>query len=240
MEYAIIAAGEGSRLANEGVTQPKPLVPLEGKPLIGRLMKVFANNGAAKIHVIINAFMPAVEEYLNSISLPVPLNIIKKTTPSSLHSFYELLTHIEGDEVCLSTVDTIFQEAEFSQYIHTFLQHPGWDALMAATAFVEDEKPLYIATDNDNNITQYLDTNTANCQLVSGGIYCLRRSTFPIVQQAIADGVNRMRNLQRLLIRDDLVVKAHPFSKIMDLDHAADIIAAEAWLHELSTVAACK
>ncbi len=238
MEYAIIAAGEGSRLASEGITQPKPLVPLEGSPLIGRLMNVFANNKAEKIHVIINEFMPAVEEYLKQVKLPVPLNVIKKTTPSSLHSFHELLTHIEGDAVCLSTVDTVFKEEEFSGYINTFLQHPGWDALMAATSFVDDEKPLYIATDSNNNITQYLDSNTANCNLVSGGIYCLRRNTFPIVQQAIADGVNRMRNLQRLLIRNSLTVKAYPFSKIMDIDHAADIAAAEAWLHERSTVTA--
>ena len=237
MEYAIIAAGEGSRLASEGVTQPKPLVALEGQPLIGRLMNVFANNGAKKIHVIINAFMPAVEAYLNSVKLSVPLNIIKKTTPSSLHSFYELLSHIEDDKVCLSTVDTIFPEEEFSQYIHTFLQHQEYDALMAATNFVEDEKPLYITTDAADNIIHYLDENTQDCQLVSGGIYCLRRSTFSIVNQAIASGVNRMRNLQRMLIGKGLVIKAYPFTKIMDIDHAADIASAEAWLHQLSTVA---
>ncbi|RYE12666.1 MAG: NDP-sugar synthase, partial [Sphingobacteriaceae bacterium] len=218
MEYAIIAAGEGSRLASEGVTQPKPLVPLAGQPLIGRLMNIFATNGAEKIHVIINAFMPAVESYLHNLQLTIPVNIIKKTTSSSLHSFYELLSHIEGDTVCLSTVDTIFQDAEFSHYTNTFLQHPEYDALMAATSFIDDEKPLYIATDADDNITHYLDQNTQNCKLVSGGIYCLRRSTFAVVQQAIADKVDRMRNLQRLLIKDDLVVKAYPFSKIMDID----------------------
>ena len=36
MNYAIIAAGEGSRLRNEGVAAPKPLVPLNGRPMIGR------------------------------------------------------------------------------------------------------------------------------------------------------------------------------------------------------------
>ena len=30
MNYAIIAAGEGSRLMQEGVAQPKPLVELNG------------------------------------------------------------------------------------------------------------------------------------------------------------------------------------------------------------------
>ena len=34
MHYAIIAAGEGSRLVQEGVALPKPLVDLDGRPMI--------------------------------------------------------------------------------------------------------------------------------------------------------------------------------------------------------------
>lgn len=41
MDYAIIAAGEGSRLAQEGVKWPKPLVRLNGVALIDRLIDVF-------------------------------------------------------------------------------------------------------------------------------------------------------------------------------------------------------
>ena len=34
MKFAIIAAGEGSRLAQEGVEEPKPLVSVCGQPMI--------------------------------------------------------------------------------------------------------------------------------------------------------------------------------------------------------------
>lgn len=44
MDYAIIAAGEGSRLAQEGVKWPKPLVRLNGVALIDRLIDVFLKN----------------------------------------------------------------------------------------------------------------------------------------------------------------------------------------------------
>ena len=37
MKYAIIAAGEGSRLAREGIWEPKPLVEVGGERLIDRL-----------------------------------------------------------------------------------------------------------------------------------------------------------------------------------------------------------
>ena len=57
MKYAIIAAGNGSRLAKEGVTAPKPLVKVNGEQLIDRLVRVFCNNNATEIVVICNEEM---------------------------------------------------------------------------------------------------------------------------------------------------------------------------------------
>ena len=37
MKFAIISAGEGSRLSQEGVALPKPLVQLNGVAMIDRL-----------------------------------------------------------------------------------------------------------------------------------------------------------------------------------------------------------
>ena len=44
MKFAVIAAGEGSRLNQEGVALPKPLVRLNGEPMIDRLLRIFAEN----------------------------------------------------------------------------------------------------------------------------------------------------------------------------------------------------
>ena len=48
MRYAIIAAGEGSRLVQEGVKTPKPLVEVGGEKLIDRLIRIFLANGCSK------------------------------------------------------------------------------------------------------------------------------------------------------------------------------------------------
>ena len=58
MRYAIIAAGEGSRLASEGIDVPKPLVKIQGTPLIERLIEIFTRNGAESISIIINSRQP--------------------------------------------------------------------------------------------------------------------------------------------------------------------------------------
>ena len=54
MDYAIIAAGEGSRLAQEGVKWPKPLVRLNGVSLIDRFIDVCLKNNTTSISIIVN------------------------------------------------------------------------------------------------------------------------------------------------------------------------------------------
>ena len=69
MDYAIIAAGEGSRLVQEGVKWPKPLVQLNGTALIDRLINVFLKNDASSISIIVNEEMTEVQEHWNCLFL---------------------------------------------------------------------------------------------------------------------------------------------------------------------------
>lgn len=110
MKFAIISAGEGSRLSQEGVTLPKPLVQLNGVAMIDRLIRIFIRNGADKVVVIINNESPLTKEHLAKLQqeTEVPLEVVVKTTPSSMHSFYELSSYLQDDKFCLTTVDTIF------------------------------------------------------------------------------------------------------------------------------------
>ena len=64
MNYAIIAAGEGSRLAQEGIKPPKPLVKVRDERLIDRLIRIFMDNEAEQISVICNALTTEVSRHL--------------------------------------------------------------------------------------------------------------------------------------------------------------------------------
>lgn len=232
MKFAIISAGKGSRLAQEGVQLPKPLVQLNGMAMIDRLIHIFAKNGAEQVVVIINNEVAQTKEYLALLKKvsEVPLEVIVKTTPSSMHSFYELSTYLKDDKFCLTTVDTIFREEEFSRFIEAF-KASDKDGLMAVTDYIDDEKPLYISTDEELNITGFHDARTPDCRYISGGIYCLTPKSIDTLQRCMENGMSRMRNFQRQLVADGLHLGAYPFSKILDVDHASDIEKAEAFLN---------
>lgn len=231
MNFAIISAGEGSRLAQEGVAKPKPLVELHGEPMIERLIRIFMRQGASRVVVIVNDRVSETKEYLTRLQEQLPIRLVVKNTPSSMHSFYEISHLLEGEKFCLTTVDTIFREEEFARYIQAFRTSEA-DGLMAVTDFVDDEKPLHISTDSHLRITGFHDQPTPDCHYISGGIYCLTPPALETLHRCMEQGLSRMRNFQRQLVADGLHLQAWPFSKIVDVDHAEDIVKAEAFLND--------
>lgn len=229
MKFAIISAGEGSRLAQEGVARPKPLVELDGVAMIERLIRLFIRQGAEEVVVIINNEVVETREFLTALQAELPIRLVVKTTPSSMHSFHEISSLLDGGKFCLTTVDTIFREDEFARFIADFRASEA-DGLMAVTGFIDDEKPLYIAADGDMRITGFYDVPAEDCNYISGGIYCLTPPALETLRRCMDSGMSRMRNFQRQLVADGLRLQAWPFHKIIDVDHAGDIAKAEEFL----------
>ena len=246
MKFAIIAAGDGSRLAQEGVTEPKPLVKVRGERLIDRLIRIFMANNATEIVVICNEQMSDVASHLEMIQdeglngRHVPLRFVIKSTPSSMHSFYELRHFLRDEPFILTTVDTIFDESEFHNYVLSFQDKiaQGTDALMGVTDYIDDEKPLYVGVDNVMRINGYYDTPQADSRFISAGIYGLTASSLDILESCIEKAESRMRNFQRALVAANLRIEAYPLTKVFDIDHIEDIRKADEGVKNLSS--SCK
>lgn len=225
MKFAIIAAGQGSRLVQEGVESPKPLVNLDGRPMIKRLIDIFLASGADEISIIVNEEMTEVRDYLQSLTLPVPLHLTVKSTPSSMHSLYEVTKPWHSGGPCkfiATTVDTIFRQADFEAYAHAFEQ-AQIGGMMPVTSYIDDEKPLYVATDADMRITAFCDAMQPGIKYVSAGIYGLSQEAFPVLDNCLKIGVSHMRNFQRALLQNGIELHAYDLGKVIDVDHAGDI-----------------
>ena len=243
MKFAIIAAGDGSRLAQEGITEPKPLVKVRGERLIDRLIRIFMGNNATEIVVICNEQMSDVAIHLKMIQdkglngLPVPLRFVVKSTPSSMHSFYELRDFLRDEPFILTTVDTIFDEREFHDYVLSFQDKiaQGIDALMGVTDYIDDEKPLYVGVDNVMRINGYYDNAQVDSHFISAGIYGLTAPSLDILEACIEKGESRMRNFQRALVAASLRIEAYLLTKVFDIDHIEDIRKADEGVNNLSS-----
>lgn len=221
MTFAILAAGEGSRLEAEGILTPKPLIEVGGERLLDRLVRIFSSHGADKIVIVINSRMTAVREHLDEISPRCPfLRYVVADTPSSMHSLWAMRTLLLDDTFVLTTVDTIFLEDDFARYLR--------EGDFAVTPFVDDEKPLWVDTDADGRITAFRDNGP--CPYVSAGIYRITPAMMRVLSECIGRSESRMRNFQRAILRAGITVKAFPMERVYDIDHKEDIAKAERFL----------
>ena len=104
--------------------------------------------------------------------------------------------------------------------------------MWAVTPFVDDEKPLWVETDEQMEITAFRDKKWPEAKYVSGGVYAMTDKAFAVLDDCIERDISRMRNFQRALVEAGFKLQAYSIDKIVDVDHADDIATAEAFLNE--------
>ncbi|HUN66448.1 MAG TPA: NTP transferase domain-containing protein [Bacteroidota bacterium] len=227
MIAGIIAAGEGSRLRAEGMDVLKPLVRVEGVPLIERLIRIFLRHGVTELCCIVNEYSLEVKEYVESCGFPVPLSFVVKTTESSMHSLFALEPYLRKERFLLSTVDAIFLEEEFARYLRASMASSA-AGVLAVTDFIDDENPLYVSRDDSGAITGF--SKTESSAWVTGGLYVFSPAIFRERETVLKAGIERLRNYLGHLASKGYRLEGYPFSKIVDVDHVSDIATAEKWI----------
>jgi NDP-sugar pyrophosphorylase family protein len=225
LKAGIIAAGEGSRLKSEGIALPKPLVRVNGVPLIERLIRTFARNGILEVVCIVNEYSIQVKKFVETKQFGIPVRFVVKTTPSSMHSLFELSPYLQDGQFLLSTVDSIFSEEEFARYIEYAQHHQSKDGILAITNYIDDENPLYVQLYGSNRITGFTKSEQTNW--VTGGLYIFSPRIFQEKESALKQGIERLRHFLAHLVQQGYYLEGFPFSKIIDVDRKQDIAAAE-------------
>ena len=221
MRFGIISAGEGSRLASEGFSQPKPLVPICGVPMVERLICIMQSCGADNIAVIVNGENPDTVSLLKS----MPVDLVVKKTPTPMHSLMELAPYLEGDRFCVTTVDTVFSADRFRAMMEEF-SNTSFDGLMGVTSLIDDEKPLYVDVDREMMIKGFHDSQDG-CRFVSAGIYALKTKALDVLKGCLDSGQTRMRFFQRQLLEAGMRLKAFDMGQVVDVDHVGDVLRAQ-------------
>jgi len=232
MRMGIIAAGAGERLARGGVTIPKPLVPIGGKPLIARIIEAAARIGLSSVACIVNDLTPATAAYLRATPWPVPVRVLVRTTPSSMESLFALRPFLEDGPFLLSTVDVVFGPDTLASFHREVIPLTEAAGVLALTRFIDDEKPLYAAVDEGGRVTA-LGERASGSEFITAGFYAFHPEIFSWIEEARAGRLTALRQFLGLLVQKGLPVYGIPVSKTVDVDYPEDIPKAEAFLEEI-------
>lgn len=231
MNYVILAAGRGERLRADGIETPKPLVCIDGVPLVKRLIDLFRSTGGEEIVVVVNKADSEVICYLDGVkNSEFPgLTIIVDSPPTPVVSLMLATRALPTDSAFIaSTVDTVFNEKSFQKYVReaeTFIHRSH--GIFAVTEYVDDEKPLWIETDSQGNIANFSSNNTAGCKYVSAGVYGLSTACLSLLERCVEGGMTRLRDFQQALLNNGYQIKAFDMGKVVDIDRVTDLRAAQ-------------
>jgi len=227
----ILAGGEGSRLAAEGVAAPKPLLLLQGQPLIVRLLETLAGLGCETVTCLVRADFEGVFQLLRGSDFGVPLDVRSCRTPSSLHTLVAGLDAVPPGAVFCSMVDTVMPFADWRRVYRATDEAlaAGADAVLAVTPFVDDESPLYVNRDTGGRVLGLSDQLVVP-PCVTGGAYGFGPPTRLAARDALDRGIVRMRGFLKWFIEQGARLATVSVPRIIDIDHEADLRLADAWL----------
>lgn len=234
MEYAILAAGQGSRFVKEGVEAPKPLVEILGKPMIGRLIEALMRHDATRINIVTNAQMPSVKAYLDGLKADgLPLDIRPILSDNSYWSLSQAAEGLDGKFIAM-TVDTIFYDHEFGRYVEAVEAMGKDDVVMGLTRFCDDDSPLYARLGPDGDVIDYRYGGEPfdNTVIVSAGLYGLSGDAMKYVAENCRYP-DSLSDFQKILAAETpYKVKVFEFEKAMDVDNLHDRSVAERFLSD--------
>ncbi len=232
MKAAIIAAGKGERLSRGGITVPKPLITVGGKPLIHRAIHAAAKTAVTSIACIVNDLNPDVAGYLRSGSWPVPLELVVKTTPNSMESLFGLAPILNSEPFLMLTVDAVFAFETLETFLTQAKSIQNAQAVLAVTRFVDDEKPLWVRLDDSCRIIALGDAAVPT-PYVTAGFYYFTPDIFTEIEVARSNNLNALRQFLNLLMDKAYSLHGVEVSKTIDVDYPEDVKIAQAYVRKI-------
>lgn len=230
MHGLILAGGEGSRFAAEGIATPKALIPIGGVPQLLRLARTLDRLGCASLTCLVRDGVDLAPIAADLRRLRVPLALRSCITPSSLHTLALGLEVVPHGPVFCAMVDTLIPAPDWARLYDGSRRAlaRGADAVLVVTPFVDDERPLFVALDDRDRVCR-VGAEAGDPVLVTGGVYVLSDRIRATAAEAIAAGRSRVRAWLGRLVQAGCDVQVVEVPKIIDLDRRRDLEAARAW-----------
>ncbi len=225
MRAGIIAAGHGERLQAAGITTPKPLLSIGGRPLIARAIETARQAGASEIACIVNAETNQVRDFLAQTAFGLPVRIVQQTTTNSAESLLALRPHLDADPFLLLTVDAVLAPDRVAAMVQRAHRLPNAASVLGVTTVVEDEKPLWADVGPDDRIRS-LGSET-DARVVTAGVYFLQPLIYSLADAAPPHDRSALRALLGSLLRHGHPVYGVDVGATVDVDRPEDIASAE-------------
>jgi choline kinase len=196
--------------------------------LVLHALAALAEAGADEAVLVVNeGFAAGVEEALAAAPPALSVEIVRRTTASSLETFSIAAEHLR-DAACglVAMVDGVFAPGAAEGFGRAAAALPVDEGLIGVTDRRDDDKPLRVAFDASRSISA-IGAGAEGSPWSTAGLYRLPRRAFERAPGALADGLGALRALLGELVAPAPGLRAHPLGLVIDVDRPDDLGEAE-------------
>lgn len=182
MKIVIMAGGKGTRIAQVNATVPKPMIPIEGKPILEYQIETFKNQGYTDIILIVGHMGNVIQEYFgDGAEFGVQISYIIEEQPlGTAGALYFLKDEIKDDFLLLNG-DIIFDVniQKFLEYhckqgtVATILTHPNSHPYDSGIIIADEKKRVINWLHKEDERLWYKNRVNAGLHMLSPRIFDL-------------------------------------------------------------------
>ncbi len=226
MNLVIIQADNSSSSMPERSESSKYMIKIKGEYPVERIIRIGRTNGITRVFCIINSHEPELEHFLSINNFGIPTKCIVPDAGSYMHILFALASAHNKEPFFLANINSVFLEREFSEFVTYSLLQEDADGAIAVTRHLNDKKPLGVAM-NDEDIIIKFNHSKEGYSWFNGGIYYFSPQILNETKNAFLGSISGIEKFLQLLIVSGYILKGFSFSKIINVENAADIVKAE-------------
>ncbi len=195
------------------------MILLDGFPLIGHTLRNLETAGIKRVVIIFNEQETECAEWVRKNFPGLEFEILIKSTPSSFESFWHVGRLLGEGRHLLSTVDSFCLREETRKMVEK--SSPDGISL-GLTAFVDDEKPLWVNFDEATGIIS--EIGCAQGKYATAGFYNVPGNIF---SKRPEQEMSSLRTFLKWLVSQGMSAHGVVLSKVVDIDWPKDLEEAE-------------
>ena len=196
LEVVVMAGGKGQRLNPFSEVLPKPLIPINGKPVIDHLIENFLSIGVKKIFITVNYKKNIIKSYLQDQFKKAKISYIEEKKPLGTASSLGLLKKKEDKNLLVINCDTILN-INYDKLLDYHINQKNDFTIVAA--FKKLTVPYGVCEINKNQILKKITEKPTTNNLVIVGAYCFKNKLIKYIPKNLFFNMNDF--IKKLMIK---------------------------------------
>lgn len=169
MKVILLAGGLGTRISEETIDKPKPMVLLDDKPIIWHLMRIFADQGFKEFVIAGGYKVSVIQDWVASLETEWKIQVLDTGLNTQTGGRIKQCLEKFPGERCLVTYGDGLGNVDIAELLRF---HNNQGALATLTAVRPQARFGYLEFEN-NRVTHFGEKNQSYAGWVNGGFFVL-------------------------------------------------------------------